>query len=148
MTWKSDFAKDIADGYGDDGSMEPHYQHHIISVAGSMDTSISDQAILWAAIVRGEGLNPFSRAELIRPQIPIRSPHQFPTITTETTTRNDGIGLAAGLAVAFCFTSLLLPVARHLPEEIGAWLLGWVNGAKALVRLGIPWFDASRRTSQ
>ena len=106
MTWRTDFAKDFADGYGDDGSMEPHYQHRVVSAAGSMDTSISDQATLWAAIVRGEGLSPPLRAELIRPQIPIRSPHQFPTITTETTTRNDGIGLAAGLGlVTFMDTS-------------------------------------------
>jgi len=106
MTWRTDFTKDVADGYGFGGSMEPHYQHHEISAAGSMDTSISDQAILWAAIVRGEGLDSHLRAELIRPQIPIKSPHQFPTITTETTTRNDDISLAAGLGlVTFTDTS-------------------------------------------
>jgi CubicO group peptidase (beta-lactamase class C family) len=106
MTWRTDFAKDLADGYCDDGSMEPHYQHSEISAAGSMDTSISDQAILWAAIVRGESLSPHLRTELIRPQIPIKSPHQFPTITTETTTRNDDIGLSAGLGlVTFTDTS-------------------------------------------
>ena len=99
VTWRTDFAKNVADGYDSDGSMVPHFQHRQISAAGSLDTSISDQAILWAAIVRGDSLSPHLRSELIRPQIPIRSPHQFPTITTETTARNDNICLAAGLGL-------------------------------------------------
>lgn len=99
MTWEPYFEENYADGYTLEGSCEPHDKRNEVSAAGSMDTSISDQATLWAAIVRGEGLSPSLRAELIRPQIPIRSPHQFPTITTETTTRNDDIGLAAGLGL-------------------------------------------------
>ena len=34
-------------------------------LAGSLDSSIADQAQLWAALVRGWGLSPASRAQLI-----------------------------------------------------------------------------------
>ena len=99
MTWRPDFAANLADGYGGDGSMEPHDERSRASAAGSMDTSIADQARLWAAIMRGDGLSAASRAELIRPQAPITSPHQFPTLTAEIEPRNAEISLAAGLGV-------------------------------------------------
>jgi CubicO group peptidase (beta-lactamase class C family) len=99
MSWRADFANNLADGYGLDGSMEPHDERSSVSAAGSMDTTIADQARLWAGIVRGDGLSPASRAELVRPQVPIKSSHQFPTLMTETEPRNAEIGLAAGLGV-------------------------------------------------
>jgi CubicO group peptidase (beta-lactamase class C family) len=99
MTWRPDFAANLADGYGIDGSMEPHDERSTVSAAGSMDTSISDQARLWAGILRGDGLSAASRAELIRPQAPILSAHQFPTLTHDIDPRNAEIELAAGLGV-------------------------------------------------
>lgn len=99
MAWRPDFAANLADGYGLDGSMEPHDERSGASAAGSMDTSIADQARLWAGIVRGDGLSAESRAELVRPQVPISSPHQFPTLMTEIEPRNAEIGLSAGLGV-------------------------------------------------
>jgi CubicO group peptidase (beta-lactamase class C family) len=99
MSWRPDFSANLADGYGLDGSMEPHDERSSASAAGSMDTSIADQARLWAGIVRGDGLSPASRAEMVRPQFPITSAHQFPTLTNETEPRNAEIGLAAGLGV-------------------------------------------------
>jgi CubicO group peptidase (beta-lactamase class C family) len=99
MTWRPDFAANLADGYGLDGAVEPHDERSSVSAAGSMDTSIADQARLWAGIMLGEGLSVASRAELVRAQVPITSSHQFPTLTTETQPRNAEIGLAAGLAV-------------------------------------------------
>jgi CubicO group peptidase (beta-lactamase class C family) len=99
MSWRPDFATNLADGYGLDGSMEPHDERSGVSAAGSMDTSIADQARLWAGIVRGDGLSAASRAELIRPQAPITSSHQFPTLMTQTEPRNAEISLAAGLGL-------------------------------------------------
>lgn len=99
MSWRPDFATNLADGYGLDGTMEPHDERSGVSAAGSMDTSIADQARLWAGIVRGDGLSAASRAELVRPQVPITSSHQFPTLMTETEPRNAEIGLAAGLGL-------------------------------------------------
>jgi hypothetical protein len=99
MQWREDFAGNLADGYALDGSLQPHVRRSRASAAGSMDTTITDQARMWAGIVRGEGLSAETRAELVRPQISIDSRHQFPTLSSETDLRNRRIGLAAGLGL-------------------------------------------------
>jgi CubicO group peptidase (beta-lactamase class C family) len=99
MSWRPDFSGNLADGYGRDGKMEPHDERSRASAAGSMDSTIADQARLWAAIVRGDGLSRASRAELVRPQIAISSAHQFPTLASATDPRNADIGLSAGLGL-------------------------------------------------
>ena len=99
MSWRPDFAKNLADGYGIDGTMEPHDERSGPSAAGSMDTTISDQARFWAGLIRGEGLTAKSRAELVRPQLPVTSPHQFPTLVTDTEPQNRLIGLESGLGL-------------------------------------------------
>lgn len=99
MTWRPDFAANLADGYGQDGKKEPHDERSRASAAGSMDTSIDDQARLWAGILRGDGLSPASRAELVRPQVPIVSAHQFPTLTAPLDSRHANVRLAAGLGL-------------------------------------------------
>lgn len=96
MTWRPEYGRNLADGYGRDGKMEPHDERGSVSAAGSMDTTIEDQARLWAGIVRGEGLSAKSRAELVRPQTPINSAHQFPTLVTSVNPANAEVGLAAG----------------------------------------------------
>ena len=102
LQWRADFAGRVADGYAMDGSFEPHDERSGVSAAGSMDTTIGDQALLWAAILRGDGLSAASRAEFVRPQLPIASAHQFPTLIDATDPRGTAIGLAAGLAVVTC----------------------------------------------
>jgi hypothetical protein len=47
--------------------------------------------------MRGDGLTPAARAEMLRPQVRIRSAHQFPTTRSETTDRDDGVALSYGL---------------------------------------------------
>lgn len=99
MQWRADFADNLADGYGIDGAFEAHDQRSRARAAGSMDTTIADQARLWAAIVRGDGLSAAMRAQMIRPQLPITSPQQFPTLSDAIAPGNAQIGLAAGLGV-------------------------------------------------
>jgi len=97
MRWRPDFAANLADGYDLDGVMEPHDERSRVSAAGSMDTTIADQARLWAGIMRGEGLSARSRADLVRAQLPVRTRQQFPTLAA-----GEGIpvpGLAAGLGL-------------------------------------------------
>jgi hypothetical protein len=64
-----------------------------------MDTTIEDQARMWAGILRGDGLSETSRAELVRPQLGIFSAHQFPTLRDDTDPRAARIKLAAGLGL-------------------------------------------------
>jgi hypothetical protein len=99
MTWRADFRPDLADGYRVDGSAEPHDERSSVAAAGSMDTTIADQALMWRGILNGEGLSDRARAELVRPQLAIPFAHQFPTLRSETDPRAVEIGLAAGLGL-------------------------------------------------
>ena len=80
MRWRADFAHDLADGYTLEGKLLPHDERSRASAAGSMDTTIEDQARLWAGVMRGEGLSAASRAMRVQAQLPITSQHQFPTL--------------------------------------------------------------------
>ncbi|MEW6761438.1 MAG: serine hydrolase domain-containing protein [Pseudomonadota bacterium] len=80
MLWRADFANNLADGYTVEGKMIPHDDRSRPSAAGSMDTTIEDQARLWAGIVRGEGVSAASRAAMVKPQLAITSNSQFPTL--------------------------------------------------------------------
>jgi CubicO group peptidase (beta-lactamase class C family) len=97
MQWRPDFASNLADGYDENGKMEPHDERSNVRAAGSMDTSIEDQARLWAGVVRGDGLSPASRAALARGWLPIASRHQFPPFEEGSATWPQR--LAAGLGV-------------------------------------------------
>lgn len=99
MMWRPDFANNLADGYALDGTFEPHDERSRVAAAGSMDTSIADQARLWAGVMRGDGLSAASRAEMVRGTLPIPFAHQFPSLATETDPRGAEIGLAAGVGV-------------------------------------------------
>ena len=52
---------------------------------------------MWAALVRGDALSPQLRAEMVRPQLPILSAGQFPTLVSRPGPQVPG--LAAGLGV-------------------------------------------------
>jgi CubicO group peptidase (beta-lactamase class C family) len=99
MTWREDFAANLADGYTLEGTLQPHDRRRRADAAGSMDTTIGDQAKLWSGILRGVGLGKASRAELVRPQATITSAHQFPTLRDWTDPRNEGLHLSAGLGL-------------------------------------------------
>lgn len=99
MQWRDDFAGNLADGYALDGTFEPHDRRDNVAAAGSMDSTIADQARLWAGVVSGEGLSPASRAELVRPQFAIDNARQFPTLSREIDPRGPAINLSAGLGV-------------------------------------------------
>lgn len=97
MKWRDDFAGNLADGYMMDGKFEPHDRRDNVAAAGSMDTTIEDQAKLWAGVLRGDGLSKASRAELVRPQYAIDNASQFPTLLPDTDPRGPAIKLSAAL---------------------------------------------------
>ena len=99
MMWRADFAENLADGYKIDGTYSPHDKRSRPRAAGSMDTTISDFAKFLAGFARGEGLSAKSRAEMVKPQVPIVSPTQFPTLSEATSPAMASIKLAAGLGV-------------------------------------------------
>ncbi|MGG2102511.1 serine hydrolase domain-containing protein [Stenotrophomonas sp. NRRL B-14846] len=99
MTWRSDFAGNLADGWTADGTAEPHDERSRVRAAGSMDTTIADMARFAAGYVRGEGLPASMRKELVRPQLPITTASQFPTLQPELPAAQQRRDLAAGLGV-------------------------------------------------
>jgi len=99
MMWRPDFARNLADGWKADGIVEPHDERSKVRAAGSMDTSIADMAKFAAGFMRGEGLKPESRAEMLRAQLPITSRSQFPSLVPEAPPAERWKNLAAGLGV-------------------------------------------------
>ncbi len=97
MVWREDFAGDLAIGYDEQGKPLGHKQRGAVRAAGSMDTTIADQAAFLAGLARGEGLSAASKAELLRPQIAIRSVQQFPTLSEDVTDDNRAIEFSAAL---------------------------------------------------
>jgi CubicO group peptidase (beta-lactamase class C family) len=99
MMWRADFAKNLADGWKADGSVEPHDERSKTRAAGSMDTSIADFARFAAAYVRGDGLSKATRAALTAGQLPIGTASQFPSLQPQLPPEKRIPGLAAGLGV-------------------------------------------------
>lgn len=99
LTWRDDFAADLADGWTAEGKVEPHDDRSRVRAAGSMDTTIADMATFAAALVRGWGLSKAARAELARVSLPITTRAQFPTLLPEAPAAERIQGLGAGLGV-------------------------------------------------
>ena len=99
LMWRSDFARNLADGWMADGTVEPHDERSRVRAAGSMDTSIADMAKFAAGMARGDGLSAKARAELVRGQLVITSRSQFPTLIPEAPPGQRWPGLAVGLGV-------------------------------------------------
>ncbi|KAG0761214.1 hypothetical protein G6F22_018934 [Rhizopus arrhizus] len=99
MMWREDFAGNLADGWTAQGAAEPHDERSRVRAAGSMDTTIGDMARFAAGYVRGDGLSASMRRELVRPQLPITTASQFPTLQPELPPAQRHRDLAAGLGV-------------------------------------------------
>ncbi len=99
LMWRADFARNLADGWTADGSIEPHDERSRVRAAGSMDTTITDMAKFAAGFMRGEGISARGRAEMLRPQLPITTRQQFPTLLPELPVAHRMRGLSAGLGV-------------------------------------------------
>ncbi|MFP2927077.1 serine hydrolase domain-containing protein [Pyxidicoccus sp. 3LG] len=99
LQWRPDFARNLADGWKADGSVEPHDERSTVRAAGSMDTTIDDLSRFAAALVRGEVLSPKAFAEMTAPRLPITTRSQFPTLQDELPPEQRRKDLAAGLGV-------------------------------------------------
>ena len=99
MIWRPDFARNLADGWDASGKVEPHDERSKVRAAGSMDTTIADFARFAAGFMRGEGIGKTSRAEMIRPQLPIGTATQFPSFQPELPPERRRKDLSAGMGV-------------------------------------------------
>ncbi len=97
LTWRDDFADNVAENYGADGIAVGHDHRSHVRAAGSMDTTLTDWSTFLTAFARGEGLSARARAEMTRLQIAIDTPAQFPTLVQPRTGANAAIQLGYGL---------------------------------------------------
>lgn len=99
LTWRQDFASNLADGWQQDGKLEPHDERSKVRAAGSMDTTISDFSKFAAALVKGQGLSPHAREEMFRPQLHITTRSQFPSLQSPLPQAQQRKDLYSGLGV-------------------------------------------------
>ena len=99
LQWRQDFRPNLADGWNDKGESQEHDERSNVRVAGSMDTTIDDFAKFVSALVRGDGLSPASRSELVKASLHIGTAHQFPNFAPNLPAEQQRQDLAAGLGV-------------------------------------------------
>ena len=99
LKWRPDFRPNLADGWNDKGEPQDHDERSKVRVAGSMDTTIADLSKFAAALVRGDGLSPAARAEMVKPQLKITTAHQFPNFGPQLPADQQRKDLYAGLGV-------------------------------------------------
>ncbi len=97
MLWLPRFESDFANGYDEYGRSLGPEQHARANAAGSMETTPRDYAAFLSALMRGKALIPAARDKMLSPQIRIHSAHQFPSLSTDTTTAYDSIELSYGI---------------------------------------------------
>ena len=95
--WQEKFHDNYAVGH-DVLEMAIKYDKMTSAIAGgSLQTSISDYAKFVQAIMQKKGLKESIWQEMLSPTIRIKSKHQFPTFSNETTDQYDSIELSYGL---------------------------------------------------
>jgi CubicO group peptidase (beta-lactamase class C family) len=104
MVWQERFESDFANGYDEYGRSVGAHRWKNADAAGSMQTTISDQARFLQAVMEGRLLKSKTRAQIVSPQVQILSKHQFPTLSDETTDENKSIRLSYGLAWGLYWT--------------------------------------------
>jgi CubicO group peptidase (beta-lactamase class C family) len=97
MTWQPSFQSELAFGYDTAGTLAGHDERSSARAAGSADTDLSDMARFVQGVLRGDGLSANSRREMWSPQMRIRTVHEFPAPSFDTTSRDDAIDLSYAL---------------------------------------------------
>jgi len=95
--WQPEFEKNHALGYDVTGAPLRKYRTRPVNAAGSLETTIADYSRFISAVLQGKGLSQQSKAEMFRPQIPILTRRQFPSLNNDTTSENKKIQLSYGL---------------------------------------------------
>jgi CubicO group peptidase (beta-lactamase class C family) len=95
--WRPEFETDYGFGHLTNETSIPKRRRTQPNAAGSLETTIADYTRFVAAVMRGDGLSPNAKQEMIRPQIEIHSRHQFPSLDTATNDEDRQVGLAYGL---------------------------------------------------
>jgi CubicO group peptidase (beta-lactamase class C family) len=104
MVWQERFESDFANGYDEYGRLLGPQRRKTPSAAGSMLTTITDFARFLQGVMGGGSLKSKTREQMLSPQIQIRSKHEFPSLSDETTDDNKSIRLSYGLGWGLYWT--------------------------------------------
>lgn len=99
MTWRDDFAGNLADGWDLSGQTQAHDERERTRASGSMDTTIQDFSKFAAAFAAGRGLSEASRRAMAAPELAITTASQFPTLQPELPVEARRSDLATGLGL-------------------------------------------------
>ena len=99
LVWHNGQDPNVADGWNDQGQPQPHDKRSKVRVSGSMNTTITDLSKFTAALVRGDGLSPGSRAEITRPVLHIPTVSLFPLFLPDLPLAEQRKDLYSGLGV-------------------------------------------------
>ena len=99
LVGRPDWGDNAAQGWNAQGVAFLHDLQKRPRAAGSMDTTIGDVGRFAAALVSGTGLSRRSFEDMLRPQLPITTAAQFPTLQPEVLVDRRFPDLASGLAV-------------------------------------------------
>jgi CubicO group peptidase (beta-lactamase class C family) len=99
LTWRNGQDPNVADGWNDLGQPQPHDKRSKVRAAGSMNTTITDLSAFTAALVRGDGLSPSSRAEMTKPVFHIPTASLFPLFLPDAPLSEQRKDLYSGLGV-------------------------------------------------
>ena len=98
FVWQDRFEENFADGHDITGyPMNYIGRWTRANAGGSLLTTTTDYTKFVAAMMRGAGLDSSVRQTMLSPSIRIKSKHQFPTLSGETTDQYDSIDLSYGL---------------------------------------------------
>ena len=96
--WHDSFGYDnVAVGHLNNGLIDQKKKRTEAVAGGSLVTTIADYSRFVEQVMQEKGLSKRGLKEMLAPQIAIHSKTQFPPISSETTTENDGIQLSYGL---------------------------------------------------
>jgi CubicO group peptidase (beta-lactamase class C family) len=104
MVWEPRFEHDYANGYDEHGKSLGPERRRKGDAAGSMQTTLRDYSRFVQSVLNDTIPDKHDRELMLSPQIQITSKHEFPTLSTETTTENRAIRLSYGLGWGLFWT--------------------------------------------
>jgi CubicO group peptidase (beta-lactamase class C family) len=99
--WQQRFENNYAVGYNENSQPLEKNKRDTPGAAVSMETTLADYAKFIEYIMQKKGLDRKIFEMMLVPQIRINSKRMFPTISDDTTTENQAIGLSSGLGWLF-----------------------------------------------